>query len=236
MNYNTNQSIFIQIAERICDRVLSGNYKADSRIPSVRELAVEMEVNPNTVMRSFERLQANEIIYNKRGIGYFVASDAERKIREMRHNQFVEEVLPAVFKEMHLLGVGIDELTKAYTLYIVPALTFGAAQFTSEKCLTGFTQKFQIIQIDNPELKAENIKVDTRTASEFPRGQILEAKDRSLLYYEGMKRYLPEVSRHDSLLLVSGARGAGQDKNLTLHIRINNIQKIRLNGEEIWTR
>ena len=65
-----------------------------------------------------EQLQANEIIYNKRGIGYFVASDAERKIREMRHNQFVEEVLPAVFKEMHLLGVGIDELTKAYTLYI----------------------------------------------------------------------------------------------------------------------
>ena len=93
MNYNTNQSIFIQIAERICDRVLSGNYKADSRIPSVRELAVEMEVNPNTVMRSFERLQANDIIYNKRGIGYFVASDAEQKIREMRHNQFVEEVL-----------------------------------------------------------------------------------------------------------------------------------------------
>ena len=90
MNYNTNQSIFIQIAERICDRVLSGNYKADSRIPSVRELAVEMEVNPNTVMRSFERLQANDIIYNKRGIGYFVASDAEQKIREMRHNQFVE--------------------------------------------------------------------------------------------------------------------------------------------------
>ena len=79
------------------------------------------------------------------------------------------------------------------TLYIVPVLTFGVAQFTSEKCLTGFTQKFQIIQIDNPELKAENIKVDTRTASKFPRGQILEAKDRSLLYYEGMKRYLPEV-------------------------------------------
>ena len=114
----TQKFQIIQIAERICDRVLSGNYKADSRIPSVRELAVEMEVNPNTVMRSFERLQANEIIYNKRGIGYFVASDAEQKIREMRHNQFVEEVLPAVFKEMHLLDVGIDELTKAYTLYI----------------------------------------------------------------------------------------------------------------------
>ena len=117
MNYNTNQSIFIQIADRVCDRVLSGEYQADARIPSVRELAVEMEVNPNTVMRSFERLQANDIIYNKRGIGYFIASDAEKKIRKMRHNQFVDEVLPSVFKEMHLLGVNLSELTEAYHLY-----------------------------------------------------------------------------------------------------------------------
>lgn len=117
MSFNTNQSIFIQIADRVCDRVLSGEYQADARIPSVRELAVEMEVNPNTVMRSFERLQANDIIYNKRGIGYFIASDAEKKIRKMRHNQFVDEVLPSVFKEMHLLGVNLSELTEAYHLY-----------------------------------------------------------------------------------------------------------------------
>ena len=114
MNYNTNQSIFIQIAERICDRVLSGNYKADSRIPSVRELAVEMEVNPNTVMRSFERLQANDIIYNKRGIGYFVASDAEQKIREMRHNQFVEEVMHARSCQEPELQKVRAELDQAY--------------------------------------------------------------------------------------------------------------------------
>lgn len=117
MNYNSNQSIFIQIAERVCDRVLNGEYQADSRIPSVREMASEMEVNPNTVMRSFERLQGNGIIYNKRGIGYFISSEANAKIREMRHNQFIEEVLPAVFKEMHLLGVGLEELTKAYSSY-----------------------------------------------------------------------------------------------------------------------
>jgi len=118
MNYSTNQSIFIQIADRISDRVLNGEYKADQRIPSVRELAVEMEVNPNTVMRSFERLQSYNIIYNKRGIGYFISAEAEKEIRQMRHNQFVEEVLPSVFKEMQLLGVGLDDLTKAYQLYI----------------------------------------------------------------------------------------------------------------------
>lgn len=117
MNFNNNQSIFIQIADRVCDRVLGGEYQADARIPSVRELAVEMEVNPNTVMRSFERLQTKDIIYNKRGIGYFIAPDAEKKIREMRHNQFVEEVLPSVFKEMHLLEVNLSELIEAYNLY-----------------------------------------------------------------------------------------------------------------------
>ncbi len=118
MNYSNNQSIFIQIAERISERILDGSYKADERIPSVRYLAVEMEVNPNTVMRSFERLQAHDIIYNKRGIGYFVSAGAEEKIRRMRHNLFVEEALPALFKEMQLLDVGLDELTAAYTLYI----------------------------------------------------------------------------------------------------------------------
>ena len=117
MNFNNNQSIFIQIADRVCDRVLGGEYQANARIPSVRELAVEMEVNPNTVMRSFERLQTKDIIYNKRGIGYFIAPDAEKKIREMRHNQFVEEVLPSVFKEMHLLEVNLSELIEAYNLY-----------------------------------------------------------------------------------------------------------------------
>ncbi len=114
MNYNISQSIFIQIADRICDRVLNGEYRANERIPSVRELAVEMEVNPNTVMRSFERLQTHNIIYNKRGIGYFVTDEAESEIRRMRYSQFVTEVLPTVFKEMDLLGIGINELTAIY--------------------------------------------------------------------------------------------------------------------------
>ena len=114
MNFNSNQSIFIQIADRICDRVLSGEYKADERIPSVRELAVEMEVNPNTAMRSFERLQSYNIIYIKRGLGYFISVEANDKIREMRQSQFMEEVLPSVFKEMQLLGIEAEELIKAY--------------------------------------------------------------------------------------------------------------------------
>jgi len=118
MNYQANRSIFIQIADRICDRVLSGEYVAEQRIPSVREMAAEMQVNPNTVMRTFERLQTNNIIYNKRGIGYFISPDAEREIRQMRYNEFLEDILPSVFKEMQLLGIGPDELMKSYETYL----------------------------------------------------------------------------------------------------------------------
>ncbi|WP_106827963.1 GntR family transcriptional regulator [Parabacteroides pacaensis] len=118
MNYSANQSIFIQIADRICDRILSGEYLPEARIPSVREMAIDMEVNPNTVMRSYERLQNSRIIYNKRGIGYFTSSDAKDKIIEIRHRDFMKEVLPAVFNEMSLLGISIKEVTDAYTNFL----------------------------------------------------------------------------------------------------------------------
>jgi DNA-binding transcriptional regulator YhcF (GntR family) len=118
MNYSNNQFIFTQIADQICERVLSNQYLPDSRIPSVRELSTEMEVNPNTVMRSFERLQQHGIIYNKRGIGYFISPEAREKIHELRHFHLTEEVLPSVFREMSLLGFGIEELTKAFNTYL----------------------------------------------------------------------------------------------------------------------
>lgn len=114
MNYPQHQSIFIQIADRISERILNGQYEADSRIPSVRELAVEMEVNPNTVMRSFERLQMNEVVYNRRGLGYFVSPEAKEKIRAMRYVQFVNEVAPSLFSEMELLNMGMGDLEKLF--------------------------------------------------------------------------------------------------------------------------
>ncbi|MDR1645653.1 MAG: GntR family transcriptional regulator [Tannerellaceae bacterium] len=119
MNYSGSPFIFMQIADQICERVLNGQYRSDVRIPSVRELSTEMEVNPNTVMRSFERLQQHGIIYNKRGIGYFISSEAREKVQDLRRFHFIEETLPSVFREMALLSIGIDELTKAYNAYLL---------------------------------------------------------------------------------------------------------------------
>ncbi|AIJ35555.1 GntR family transcriptional regulator [Porphyromonas gingivalis] len=104
------QSIFLQISDTIKDRILSGEYSADERVPSVRELAEQMEVNPNTAMRAVERLQMEGMIYNKRGLGYFVNPNAREEILASRRKKFVEEVVPALFSEMKLLGIGLDTL------------------------------------------------------------------------------------------------------------------------------
>ena len=93
MNFKESKAIYLQIADRICDEILLGQFGEEERIPSVREYAAIVEVNANTVMRSFDYLQSQNIIYNKRGIGYFVSTGARELIHSLRKNTFLKEEL-----------------------------------------------------------------------------------------------------------------------------------------------
>ncbi len=117
MEFNQSQAIYLQIGDYICEQILIGRWKEGDRILSVRELGVALQVNPNTVIRTFEFLQNNEIIFNKRGVGYFVAENAQKKIIEYRRKQFLELDLPVVFKNMNLLGMSFDEIKIQYEEY-----------------------------------------------------------------------------------------------------------------------
>jgi len=117
MEFNDKQAIYLQIVEYIYDRILTDEWKGDERVPSVRDLAVELQVNPNTVMRAYELLQNNEIIVNKRGVGNFLGSDAKSKIITNRRNHFLTNELPLIFRNMQLLGVSIDELSEQFISY-----------------------------------------------------------------------------------------------------------------------
>ena len=105
MDFHAEKPIFLQIADAICDRILSGQLKGDERIPSVREYGAEVGVNPNTMMRTYEKLTADEIIYNKRGIGYFVSADAREKILASQKAEFLQVEVPAILRKMELLGL-----------------------------------------------------------------------------------------------------------------------------------
>lgn len=121
MNFKESKAIYLQIAGRICDEILQGRYAEDARIPSVREYAVLVEVNANTVMRSYEYLQTQDIIYNKRGIGYFVSAGARELVVRLRKASFLREELPEFFRTVRMLDIPFAELEKMYLKFIEPS-------------------------------------------------------------------------------------------------------------------
>lgn len=117
MQYNDSKSIYLQIADMMVERILSGFWEDGERIPSIRETAVEQEVNPNTVNRTYGYLQDLEIIFNKRGIGYFTSRDASSRARKLKRQDFIRNVLPGVFHSMELLDIDIEEFEQLFTSY-----------------------------------------------------------------------------------------------------------------------
>jgi len=118
MEFKDKQSIYLQIADHICEQILLGKWPPGERIPSVRDLAAFMEVNPNTVMRTYEFLTNKEIISNKRGIGYSTSENANEQIRTYRKERFLDSELPDVFRTMYLLDINLDELQVRYNRFI----------------------------------------------------------------------------------------------------------------------
>ncbi len=112
MDFKKQKPIYQQIADTLCERVLNGELKPDERMPSVRDVAIQLGVNPNTVMRTFDYLQQAGIIYNKRGVGYFVSPDASDKILTLQRKEFMEEELPAFMQKLKLLGITLADLEK----------------------------------------------------------------------------------------------------------------------------
>lgn len=118
MEFRDDQAIYLQIADTFCENILLRKWKVLDRIPSVRDVAVEIEVNPNTVVRTYTYLQEKGIIFNKRGVGYFVAADGlERTIARLKEN-FVYTELPRFFKTMHLLNLSLDDMRAYYDEYM----------------------------------------------------------------------------------------------------------------------
>jgi len=118
MEFRDNEAIYLQIADYAGENILLGKWALNEKISSVRELAVELQVNPNTVMRSYEFLQSKEIILNKRGIGFFVDDQAKEKIKVYRKERFLGQELPGFFRNLQLLEINMDEIKKRFDDFI----------------------------------------------------------------------------------------------------------------------
>jgi len=118
VEFNNKKSIYSQISDLICENILLGRFLEEERIISIRDMASNLEVNPNTVMRAYNFLQDVGILYNKRGIGFFISKDAKNSIITLRKSAFINKDLPEVFKESSLYGISPEELYKLYSNYI----------------------------------------------------------------------------------------------------------------------
>lgn len=116
---DSNRAIYLQIADDIADRVLQGVLPPDERIPSVRDYAATVMVNVNTVMCAYEHLSSLGVIYNKRGLGYFVSAEAASVITRTRRRDFIDSgAIDRIFKQLHLLDISTAELNDMYNAYL----------------------------------------------------------------------------------------------------------------------
>jgi len=118
MDFRDGQAIYLQIVEYVCEQILLKQWLPGNKIISIRDLAVAMEVNPNTVQRAYDFLQQREIIVNKRRVGYFVEEPAVEKVIAFRKEQFIENELSVFFRNMYLLNISMDEIKSRYREFI----------------------------------------------------------------------------------------------------------------------
>lgn len=114
MEFKNTKAIYIQIADYICEQVLLGKWSDKGRILSVREMAVSLQVNPNTVVRTYAFLEEKGVIAMQRGVGYFLAEEARKNILKLKREEFLQVDLPELFKSMDLLDIDLNEIEKIY--------------------------------------------------------------------------------------------------------------------------
>ena len=118
MEFKENPAIYIQIAEYVCEQILLKKWNLGDKIISIRDLAINMEVNPNTVQRSYDFLQQREIITNKRGVGYFIEDNAMERILAFRREQFMENDLPVFMRNVYLLKIDFKEIKSLFEQFV----------------------------------------------------------------------------------------------------------------------
>ena len=112
--FSQEKPIYLQIYDRICTEILSGRLQEHSRIPGVRDYGALLQVNANTAVKAYEQLSRDNIIFQKRGMGYFVAEGARQLITEQRRETLMHDTLTKLFHDMRLLDVSIDDIVTEY--------------------------------------------------------------------------------------------------------------------------
>jgi GntR family transcriptional regulator len=117
MEFRDNEPIYLQIAAYVSQQILLAKWQADQKIPSVRDLAIELQVNLNTVLHAYEFLESQGVIYIKRGLGNYVTLNGFDKAKDYRKERFIQQDLPVFFTNVYLLEISQEEILQRYAQF-----------------------------------------------------------------------------------------------------------------------
>ncbi len=108
--WDDNQPIYWQLRERTVAAILDGSLDEGQPLPSVRQVAVDFQVNPLTVSKAYQSLVDDNLVEKHRGVGMFVREGARRKLLESERRHFLEEEWPRIAERIDKLGLSIEDL------------------------------------------------------------------------------------------------------------------------------
>ncbi|WP_340023272.1 GntR family transcriptional regulator [Paenibacillus sp. FSL K6-1096] len=111
IEFDNNQPIYLQIMNYIKGEIVTGKLKPGDKIPSVRELAAELQINPNTVQRTFQELERETIVETRRGMGRYVTGSEETILTIKR--EMARDVLDRFIRGMEELGFQGEDIVAA---------------------------------------------------------------------------------------------------------------------------
>jgi GntR family transcriptional regulator len=111
--WDDNQPIYWQLREKTVAAILDGTLSEGQPLPSVRQVAVDFQINPLTVSKAYQSLVDDHLVEKRRGVGMFVREGARKQLLESERNRFLNEEWPRLAERIEKLGLTIDELLAA---------------------------------------------------------------------------------------------------------------------------
>lgn len=112
-DFTTNQPIFVQIRQRLIEMILRGTVAEGAALPSVRQIAAELSVNPLTVTKAFEALVDIGVVEKRRGLGMFATEGARARLLAHERERFLKEDWPRIAAQIRALDLDLKSLVEA---------------------------------------------------------------------------------------------------------------------------
>ena len=111
-DWKEDQPIYRQLRDKVASAILEGSLREGEALPSVRNVAVEMQINPLTASKAYQELVSQELVEKRRGLGMFVIEGARSKLLQGEKKKFLEEEWPEIVARIQALEMDIDDLVK----------------------------------------------------------------------------------------------------------------------------